>query len=138
MQEYNKDYKLFEGYFPMDLRQSFIQYTRYLLNYFEVAPSVLDVTYLKDFKDFYFQSEFQEFTNEERDVQILNSIFNALAPFQEFIFKLDYNPERIFSEVIPTYNPKFLIQLNEEQIINIKFDKDDSIEVIESVQMLVL
>jgi len=133
-----KSYGLFEGYIPFGLRQSFIQYTRYLLHYFEVSPSKLNIPFLNGYRDYFYQNEFEEYGNAERDVQILNATFVELSPFEEFIFKLDENPEKIFSEQIPSYEPKFLIPSNSDNGINIEFNADDSQEVIESVNYLVL
>lgn len=78
------------------------------------------------------------YKNSERDVQILNSTFKELRPFEEFIFKLDENPEKIFSQKIPYYEPNFLIPSNGDTGINIEFDAEDSREVIENVYYLVL
>lgn len=133
-----KSYGLFEGYIPFGLRQSFIQYTRYLLHYFEVSPTKLNIPFLNGYRDYFYQNEFEEYGNAERDIQILNATFAELSPFEEFIFKLDDNPDRIFSEQIPTYEPKFLIPSNGDNGINIEFNADDSEEVIESVNYLVL
>lgn len=133
-----KTYGLSEDYIPFGLQQSFIQYTKYLLHYFEVSPSKLNIPFLNGYKDYFYQNEFEEYGNAERDVQILNSTFTELSPFEEFIFKLDENPEKIFSEQVPSYEPKFLIPSNGENGINIEFNADDSQEVIESVNYLVL
>ena len=137
--EFNyKSYGIFEGYIPYGIQQSFVQYTRYLLHYFEVSPSKLNTPFLNNYSDSFYQNEFEEYNNAERDIQILNATFAELSHFEEFIFKLDENPEKLFSEQIPTYEPKFLIPYNDNIDINIEFNSDDSQEVIENVNYFVL
>jgi len=133
-----KSYELFEGYIPFGLQQSFIQYIRFLLHYFEVSPTKLNIPFLNSYKEYFHQNEFGEYSNSERDIQILNSTFKELSPFEEFISKLDKNPEKIYIEQIPSYEPKFLIPSNGDKSINIEFNAEDSREVIESVYYLVL
>jgi hypothetical protein len=133
-----RDYELFEGYIPSGLRQSFIQYTRYLLHYFEVSPNKLDIPFLDRYRNYFYQNEFEQYANNERDIQILNSTFKALSPFEEFIFNLDENPERIFSEKIPSYEPTFLASSNADNGISITFNEESSREVIEGVNYLVI
>jgi hypothetical protein len=133
-----KSYGLFKGYIPFGLQQSFIQYIRYLQHSFEVSPEKLNVPFLNGYRDYFYQYEFEEYSNAERDIQILNATFAELSIFEEFIFRLDDKPDRILSEQIPTYEPKFLIPSSENNGINIKFNADDSQEANESVNYLVL
>lgn len=132
------DYELFEGYIPFGLKQAFMQYTRYLLHYFEVSPSKLNIPFLNRDGNYFYQNEFEEYGNNERDVQILDSTFKALSPFEEFISNLDGNPQRIFSEKIPSYEPAFLIPSYDDNGIAITFDEENSREVIEGISYLVM
>ncbi|BAU53034.1 hypothetical protein [Mucilaginibacter gotjawali] len=140
LKEIKKGYEsfgLFEDYIPFGIQQSFIQFTRYLLHYFEVSPNKMDIPFFDGYSNYFHQDEFEQYKNIERDVQILNSTFKALAPFAEFIFKLNENPEQLFSEEIPSYAPQILIPSNGDNGINIEFDAEDSKEVIESVNYLI-
>ncbi len=133
-----KDFELFNGYIPFGLQQSFIQYIRYLLHYFEVSPDKLDIPFLNHYnKTYLYQTEFEEYKSAEKDVQILTSTFNALSPFEEFIFSLDESSKQNFSEKIPTYEPIFLIP-SDDNGISIKFEEEDLREVIEDINYLVV
>ena len=127
---------LFEGYIPSGLRQAFIQYTRYLLHYFEVVPEKLDIAFLNGYRAYFYQNEFEGYDSSERDVQILNATFRELRPFEEYLFRLNNDPLSMFDVPIPSYEPKFLIP-SDENGINISFNNEDSQTVIESVNYLV-
>lgn len=131
-----RGYKLFDEYIPFGLQQSFIQYIRYLFHYFEVFPNKLDVPFLKRYEEYFYENEFEEYTNNERDVQILKSIFHALGPFESFILSLVQNPQRVFGEQIPPYEPTFLINGNNG--ISMTFDEENSQDVIEGVNYLII
>lgn len=133
-----KRFDLFEEYYPFSLQQAFIQYTRYLLNYFEVAPDKLNFGFLESFHNYFYPDEFEKYPSSERDILILNSTFKALVPFQEFIFKLDNNFDRIRSIEIPSYEPSFLIPSSGDKGISIEFDEGDSIEAIENLSYIVV
>lgn len=128
---------LYDDYIRFGLQQAYIQFTRYLLNYFEVSPKKINLSFLEYFSDYFHDEEFNEYENKERDVQILSSTFNALAPFQEFIFSLNNN-YNIDNLNIPSYEPSFLISVNEENGINIKFDEDNSDKVLDNLNYIVV
>jgi hypothetical protein len=133
-----REYELYEDYIPYGLQQSFIQYTRYLLHYFEVAPNKLDIPYLKQYGNYFYPDEFNEYKNSERDIEILSSVFNSLKEFGEFINSLDRNPEKIFSREIPKYKPQFLITSDGDNGFRIKFGEQTSQEAIESINYIIV
>lgn len=108
-----------------------------MLHYFEVFPNKLNVSFLYRYSNYFYQKEFDEYGNNERDIQILNSTFNALSPFKEFIFNLDENSQRTFSKEIPSCKPVFLLTFNDNGISK-TFDEEHSREVIEGVNYLML
>ena len=133
-----REYELYEDYIPYGLQQSFIQYTRYLLHYFEVATNKLDIPYLKQYGNYFYPDEFNEYKNSERDIEILSSVFNSLKEFGEFINSLDRNPEKIFSREIPKYKPQFLITSDGDNGFRIKFGEQTSQEAIESINYIIV
>ena len=133
-----KKYDLFEEYIPYGLQQSFLQYTRYLLHYFEVSPTKLDIPFIKNNSNYFYPDEFNEYESTSRDIEILTSVFNALSEFEKFINSIDNNPERIFKKDIPQYEPKFLIQSEGDNGFNIKFEEQTSLEIIEGINYLVI
>lgn len=133
----HKKYGLFEEYIPYGLRQSFFQYTRYLLHYFEVSPSKLDISFLKN-DNYYNQDEFNEYKSSERDVAILTKVFNAIKVFETFINTVDNSPEKIFQSEIPQYEPEFLIASDSNNGLNIEFEELASKEIIEGINYLVI
>lgn len=144
LREIEKNYKQFElfpEYIPFGIRQAFIQYLRYLLHYFEVSPSNLQSGFPAGFQNYYYPDEFEQYLNAERDMQIINSVFNALAPFGDFIFNLDSglnNVHSLSNLQIPRYEPSFLIPLNAEDGINISFGVEDSQSAIEGLSYIVV
>lgn len=133
-----KKYDLFEEYIPYGLQQSFVHYTRYLLHYFEVSPTKLDIPFIKNNSNYFYPDEFNEYESASRDIEILTSVFNALSEFEKFISSFDNNPEKIFSKYIPQYEPKFLIQSEGDNGFNIKFEEQTSLEIIEGINYLVI
>ena len=132
-----KKYKLSEEYIQYGLQQSFVQYARYLLHYFEVSPTKLDIPFIKNYNNFY-SNEFNEYESTSRDIELLTSVFNALSEFEKFISSIDKNHEKILSKDIPQYEPKFLIQSESENGFNIKFEEQTSLEIIEGINYLVI
>lgn len=132
-----RNYGLFEGYIPYGVQQSFIQYIRYLLHYFEVSPSKLNISFLNRYAPQFPQQEFSEYENSPRDIEILFAVANALSRFEEYINTLGERPEEIFSKDIPKYNPEFLIPCDDDGI-KIRFDEKVSTEVIESINYLTI
>lgn len=133
-----KDYDLFIGYLPFGLQQAFIQYIRYLFHYFEVSPNRLNIDFINRYHNYFYLDEFEEYENNERDIQILNSTFIALTQFEEFIFNINENPEKILIENIPYYEPIFLVTSNNENGISITFNEEYSKETIEGISYLVI
>lgn len=133
-----KKYGLFEEYIPYGIQQSFVQYTRYLLHYFEVSPTSLDISFLNRYTEYFYQDEFNEYENSQRDKDVLTSIFNALSDFEKFINSIERNPEKVFRQEIPQYKPKFLIPGNGDNGIRIKFEGQISEEVVEGINYLVI
>jgi hypothetical protein len=131
-----KKYDFFEEYFPYRLQQSFFQYTRYLLHYFEVSPTKLDIPFIKNNINYLYQDEFNEYESTPRDIEILTSVLNELSEFEKFISSIDNNPEKIISKNIPQYEPKFLIKIENEIII--KFEEQTSLEIIEGINYLIV
>jgi len=133
-----KKYGLFEEYIPYGIQQSFVQYTRYLLHYFEVSPTSLDISFLNRYTEYFYQDEFNEYENSQRDKDVLTSVFNALSDFEKFINSIERNPEKVFRQEIPQYKPKFLIPGNGDNGIRIKFKGQISEEVVEGINYLVI
>jgi len=133
-------YKLFEGYIKEGLEQAFVQYLRYLLHYFEVAPSEIDIPFYREYFDYLLQDEFSGYKNSPRDVEILTSVFNALRIFADFIKTVANlkDSKKLLDEIIPNYQSQFLIPINNEEEIQIRFDEQDLREVIEDVTYLII
>jgi len=133
-----KKYGLLEEYIANGLHQSFVQYTRYLIHYFEVSPSKLDIPFIKDNNKYFHQDEFNEYESSERDIEIITAVLKALGDFEKFISALDNNPENIFRQEIPQYEPKFLIHSEGDNGFNIEFEESTSLEIIEGINYLVI
>ena len=131
-----KEYDLLEDFIPYQLQQSFLQYTRYLLHYFEVSPTKIDVPFIVNNIDYFFSDEFTEYKSEERDIEILTAVFKELVEFENFITNIDNNIKRTFSREIPRYEPKFLIPNEDEFSVNVKFEDETSLEIIEGINYL--
>ncbi|HVD99977.1 MAG TPA: hypothetical protein VNB90_17340 [Cytophagaceae bacterium] len=130
-----KEYRLSEGYIPNGLRQAFIQYIRYLLHYFEVSPSKLNETFREKYVNYFEASEFAQYDSSERDVNILSAVFTALTNFEKFIDSVDPNLEKLLTQEIPQYEPKFLIR-GLDNGIKINFENQTSLEQIESINYI--
>lgn len=133
-----KEYDLLEDYIPNGLQQSFVQYLRYLLHYFEVSPYKLNIVFLQNYTRYFSEGEFSKYDNSTRDIEIVMSVFTALSEFENFIKSIDSNPEKIFSKEIPQYEPRFLIKNNSENGFKIQFKEESSKEVIEGINYLVI
>jgi hypothetical protein len=132
-----KEYDLFEDYFPSGLQQSFIQYVRYLLHYFEVSPLKLEVPFLAQYTNYFFQGEFNDYDNLPRDVQILTAVFNALTPYAEYFGSMAGSREIFARLEIPIYQSKFLIPMNERGLV-IRIEDQVSSPLLEDVTYLVI
>ena len=133
-----KKYDLFEDYIAYGLQQSFVQYARYLLHYFEVSPTKLDIPFMKNSNYNFYPDEFNEYESSPRDIEILTAVFNALGEFEKFINSIDNNPEKVIGKEIPQYDPRFLIQSEDENGFNIKFEDQTSFDALESINYLVI
>lgn len=131
-------FNLYPGYIPFGVEQSFIQYIRYLLHYFEVAPDRLQTGYLQNFQDYFYADEFQQYRSLERDIQIVVSITQALTPFADFIVDLNRNVKDVASIRVPEYEPTFLIAVNGQEGLTIQFQESDSSAVIEGVSYVIV
>jgi hypothetical protein len=111
-----EDYGLDLGYLPLGIRQSFGQYIRFLLHYFEVNPSSIQNSNLKEYLDGLPLQEFQGYSSEQRDVEILSSIFKALEPFGAYFSSFSVRLNRIGINELPDYYPTFFIPIGKEGI----------------------
>lgn len=135
-----KKYSLHEEYIPYGLRQSFVQYTRYLLHYFEVSPKKIDISFINnDSNNYYYEDEFDNYESSNRDVLILTSVFKALEKFETFINQIDNGiPEQLFEQKVPQYETKFLIQNNNDNGFHIKFEERKTLEALEGINYLLI
>lgn len=128
---------LFEEHIPIGLQQAFIQYIRYLLHFFEVSPSKLNIEFVIRFSEYFIADEFDGYESTDRDVEILTSTFSALIDFEKFIFSYDGPSGRTIEEELPKYVPQFLIQSGGEEI-RIGFDEEFSNNLLEDTSYLVI
>lgn len=134
-----KRYDLYDGYIPEGLQQSFVQYLRYLLHYFEVSPSTVDISFFHGYLDYFYLDEFSEYQNLKRDVEIISAVFNALEIFTEFIetLKINIGNKELIEIPIPNYEPNFLIPVKSDGI-QISFTAQDLQEVVEDITYFVI
>ncbi len=132
-----KKYDLYEGYISFGLQQAFIQYSRYLFHYFEVSPSKLNFSFSYRINEYFYSNEFEKYLSSERDEFILNSIFEALKPFQDFIFNLDNTPESILEYKMPSYEPSFIIPFIDDNGIKIAMD-EESYDIIRDLSYIAI
>lgn len=137
IRENYRNYDLYEDYIPFGLQQSFIQYLRYLMHYFEVSPSSLNISFLSDYTNYFLRDEFSNYEGSTRDVEIITSVFNGLSIFVDFIngFQLDAPVSKTAIE-LPRYQPQFLISA--EEIPDLRFDQDNSRQILEDVTYLII
>lgn len=118
MKEIKKNYNKFgldEEYIPYGIRQSFMQYLRFLFHYFEVSPTKINIPYITKSINYFYNDEFKQYENNVRDIEILTSIFNELDRYEKFINDIENSiPEKLFEQEVPKYKPKFLIQNENE------------------------
>ena len=86
----------------------------------------------------FYPDEFNEYESSPRDIEILTAVFNALGEFEKFINSIDNNPEKVIGKEIPQYDPRFLIQSEDENGFNIKFEDQTSFDALESINYLVI
>lgn len=133
-----KQYNLYPRYIPYGLQQSFVQYTRYLLHYFEVAPQKLPNSYILIYAENFPDAEFEQYESSQHDVDILKNVFQALEDFHIYINKLVVQPEMIFDLEVPNYESKFLIPNNPERGFTIPMQDKETANILESLNCLVI
>lgn len=113
------------------INYSFIRYTKYLLQYFEVSPSKLNISFLQKNAEYY-ENEFTNYESSERDIEILKSVFSELEKFENFI----NNSKELSEREIPQYESKFLLNRKTDEF-TITFKDEDSRESIEEMNYLI-
>jgi hypothetical protein len=109
-----REYNLSIDYIPDGLLQSFIQYFRHLLHYFEVSPFRLDTRLSNEFSNYFIRDEFDRYENFPRDVEIMRAISNALGIFADFITNVEKNPEQLFYGDVPQYQSQIFVRINSD------------------------
>lgn len=126
----------YKDFIAFQLRESFIRYLRYLLHYFEVSPAKLSVDFLEKYEDYFYAGEFASYDDQQRDIDILNEVFKALSEFENFISKLNSREENLYSKNVPRYFTEFLLDAREIDALNIRFEDEESKEIIEGISYL--
>lgn len=139
-----KRYSLYQGYIDEGLQRAFGQYLRHLLHYFEVSPSVLDEFSRSLYNQFSSVGdtleEFAEYSNYQRDIEIISASFSALNTFRDYMF----NPmkakgkEFVVNLEVPRYEPTIFISAQGENGYRVAFSNDYTLEDIEGVSYLVV
>lgn len=131
-----ENYELYNGYIHEGLQQSFFQYLRFLMHYFEVKPGDIINNYLSEF--FYLiRDEFSNYKSTTEDIMIFQEIVNSLAPFFNYInnsIAFKDSKEKEFYLDLPTYTPKVFTAFDKESLINFKNETDK--EILEDVSYL--
>lgn len=137
--EINKRYNNFElnpNYIPFGLQQSFIQYTRYLLHYFELHPKQTSSLLPSNFSNYFYADEFQSYEGSERDTAIFNTILSGLKPFQQYIFNEDNFNDEVINAKVPHYSPSLLFRTETENGLSITLPIEISTEAIDNLMYL--
>ncbi|TGL63769.1 hypothetical protein EHQ58_00990 [Leptospira ognonensis] len=125
-------YNLDRNNLQYGILQSFIQYQRYLLHYFEVSPSSLANSDNQKYLNYFDETEFLGYKNDSRSIQILASVFTELMKYDNIINEVTGNSEIFFSREIPSYKPTFLISLDNENSIRLNFEDKEAIRTLEN------
>lgn len=118
------------------LQSSFFQFLKYLLHYFEVSPSKLDVPFFKVSDINFYEGDFPKQKNNKRDVEILTSVFSSLSIFEEYFRTINENPDKIFVTEVPHYVPINLISGDDNNELRIKFDSNTPEELIDGISYM--
>ena len=125
------EYKLDFEYIGEGLRRAFGEFLRYLLHYFEINPYGLNQNSSKMLNSYFdFNSYPEEFTahqTQRRDIEIVNTIFEALYIYHEYIQQFEVKKGEGNAKDIPEYQSSIFISDNNDIKIDLNggYSKDE-------------
>ena len=128
------DGKLLSDFFE----DSLIKYIEFLLHYFEVAPSKIDILYINRYLMYFQEEGWKDYKSVERDIKIVNAVFGAISSFEKFITVIRETPEKINEIEVPKYEPQFLISVDKNSELKINFEEGVSRAIIEDINYLIV